>query len=150
MDKDVLLSIPDESIVPYSLESMVSAICVAGTYEGNNKFKLTVCVTVILKVLAQVEILIPSYGFCPIPPCEEFAENVCDEFFSLPLFPPASLCNNDDVCLRNRACNTGCNTGCKCCREQNFSKKQSAPGESQGQTAGIEAASSRKQPLCIR
>ena len=88
VDKDVLLSIPDESIVPYSLESMVSAICVAGTYEGNNKFKLTVCVTVILKVLAQVEILIPSYGFCPIPPCEEFAENVCDEFFSLPLFPP--------------------------------------------------------------
>ena len=73
--------------------------------------------TVILKVLAQVEILIPSYGFCPIPPCEEFAENVCDEFFSLPLFPPASLCNNDDVCLRNRACNTGCNTGCNsCCR----------------------------------
>ncbi len=116
VDKDVLLSIPDESIVPYSLESMVSAICVAGTYEGNNKFKLTVCVTVILKVLAQVEILIPSYGFCPIPPCEEFAENVCDEFFSLPLFPPASLCNNDDVCLRNRACNTGCNTGCNCCR----------------------------------
>lgn len=112
VDKDVLLSIPDESIVPYSLESMVSAICVAGTYRGNNVFQLTVCVTVILKVLAQVEILIPSYGFCTIPPCEEFAENVCDEFFSLPLFPQASLCNNDDVSLRNSACNTG---GCGCC-----------------------------------
>ena len=113
VDKDVLLSIPDESIVPYSLESMVSAICVAGSYQGNNVFKLTVCVTVILKVLAQVEILIPSYGFCTIPPCEEFAENVCDEFFSLPLFPPASLCNNDDVDLRNAACNTGrCGCGC--------------------------------------
>ena len=113
VNKDVLLSIPDESIVPYSLESMVSAICVAGSYQGNNVFKLTVCVTVILKVLAQVEILIPSYGFCPIPPCEEFAENVCDEFFSLPLFPPASLCNNDDVDLRNASCNTG---SCGCCR----------------------------------
>lgn len=114
--KDVLLSIPDESIVPYCLESMVSAICVAGTYEGNNKFKLTVCVTVILKVLAQVEILIPSYGFCSIPPCEEFAENVCDEFFSLPLFPPASLCNNDQVSISNAACNTGSSCGCNCCR----------------------------------
>lgn len=115
--KDVLLSIPDESIVPYCLESMVSAICVAGTYEGNNRFKLTVCVTVILKVLAQVEILIPSYGFCPIPPCEEFAENVCDEFFSLPLFPPASLCNNDEVSISNAACNTGnCGCGCGCRR----------------------------------
>ena len=118
VDKDVLLSIPDESIVPYSMESMVSAICVAGTYCGNNRFKLTVCVTVILKVLAQVEILIPSYGFCPIPPCEEFAENVCDEFFSLPLFPPASLCNNEEVSIRNAACNTGsCGCGCGCgCR----------------------------------
>ena len=113
VDKDVLLSIPDESIVPYALESMVSAICVAGTYLGNNRFSLTVCVTVVLKVIANVEILIPSYGFCPIPPCEEFAANVCDEFFSLPLFPPASLCNNDEVTLRNEACNTG---SCGCCR----------------------------------
>jgi len=112
VDKDVLLSIPDESIVPYSLESMVSAICVAGTYLGSNRFSLTVCVTVVLKVLAQVEILIPSYGFCPIPPCEEFAENVCDEFFSLPLFPPASLCNDADITARN-APRTG---GCGCCR----------------------------------
>ncbi len=115
VDKDVLLSIPDESIVPYSLESMVSAICVAGRYLGNNRFCLTVCVTVVLKVLANVEILIPSYGFCPIPPCEEFADNVCDEFFSLPLFPPASLCNNDDVALRNAACNTGTRGGCGSC-----------------------------------
>ena len=76
VDRDVLLSIPDESIVPYTLESMVSAICVSGVYLGENRFKMTVCVTIILKVLANVEILIPSYGFCPIPPCEEFAENV--------------------------------------------------------------------------
>ncbi|GHU76674.1 hypothetical protein AGMMS49992_22760 [Clostridia bacterium] len=95
--KDVLLSIPDESIVPYSIESMGSAICVSGSYIGNNTFKMTVCVTVVLKVLAEVEILVPSYGFCSIPPCEEFAENVCDEFFSLPLFPPASLCGEGCV-----------------------------------------------------
>ena len=114
VDKDVLLSIPDESIVPYSLESMVSAICVSGTYMGNNRFELTVCVTVVLKVLAEVEILIPSYGFCPIPPCETFADNVCDEFFSLPLFPPASLCNNEEITARNAARNTGNCGGCCC------------------------------------
>ena len=116
VSKDVLLAIPDESIVPFTLESMVSAICVAGTYLGNNRFSLTVCVTVVLKVLANVEILIPSYGFCPIPPCEEFAENVCDEFFSLPLFPPASLCNNGEVQISNAGCNTGSRSGCGCCR----------------------------------
>ena len=104
VNKDVLLSIPDESIVPYSLESMVSAICVSGTYIGNNQFRMTVCVTVVLKVLADVEILIPSYGFCTHPPCEEFAENVCDEFFSLPLFP--SLCDENNV--QGHCCNNGC------------------------------------------
>ncbi|MEG0767708.1 MAG: hypothetical protein RR482_08325, partial [Clostridia bacterium] len=121
VNKDVLLSIPDESIVPYTIESMASAICVSGTYLGNNRFKLTVCVTVVLKVIAEVEILIPSYGFCTIPPCEEFAENVCDEFFSLPLFPPASLCNDGTVNINNPSCtcNPNARSGCSTCNTCN-------------------------------
>ncbi len=79
VDRDVLLSIPDESIVPYNLDAMASAICVSGCFVGNNQFKMTVCVTIILKVLADVEILVPSYGFCNIPPAEEFADSVCEE-----------------------------------------------------------------------
>lgn len=106
VDRDVLLSIPDESIVPYTIEAMVSAICVSGTYIGNNIFELEVCVTAILKVLAKVEILVPSYGYCEVPPCEEFADSVCDEFFSLPLFPQA-LCNDDVIRARNVACTCG-------------------------------------------
>ena len=114
VNQDVLLSIPDESIVPYTLESMVSAICVSGTYLSDNQFRMTVCVTIILKVLADVEIMIPSYGFCPIPPAEEFAESVCDEFFSLPLFPPASLCNENTTVAPATPCNN-CNS-CGSCR----------------------------------
>lgn len=91
--KDVLLSIPEESIVPFTVESMVSAICVSGEYIGNCKFELTICVTVALKILAEVDLMIPTFGFCEIPPCEEFAENVCDEFFSLPLFPKRNCAN---------------------------------------------------------
>ena len=122
VNKDVLLSVPDDSIVPYSLEGMASAICVSGSYQGDNVFRLTICVSIILKVLARVEILIPTYGFCSIPPCEEFADNVCDEFFSLPLFPPLNLCENGNVaadtgannCNRCSTCNS-CNT-CNSCR----------------------------------
>ena len=106
VDRDVLLSIPDESIVPYTIEAMVSAICVSGTYVGNNIFELEICVTAILKVLAKVEILVPSYGFCEVPPCEEFADSVCDEFFSLPLFPQAQ-CNDDALRARNVSCTCG-------------------------------------------
>lgn len=124
------LSIPDESIVPYNIEAMVSAICVNGTYLCNNVFELEICVTVVLKVLAKVEILVPSYGFCEVPPCEEFADSVCDEFFSLPLFPQA-LCDEDALRARNVSCTcgsyssttgfgctsnttSGCNCGCGC------------------------------------
>jgi hypothetical protein len=91
--KDVLLAIPEESIVPFTLESMVSAICVTGEYLGNCKFEITICVTVALKILAEVDLMIPAYGFCEIPPCEEFAENVCDEFFSLPMYPRRNCAN---------------------------------------------------------
>lgn len=102
IQKDVLLFVPEESIVPFRIESLVSAVCVSGTYCGNDVFSLTVCVTVILKVVAEVELLIPSYGFCPIPPCEEFSSTVCDEFFSLPLFPEApdnAACERQGNCL---------------------------------------------------
>jgi len=95
--KDVLMAIPEESIVPFTLDSMVSAICVKGSYIGNCTFEITICVTIVLKILAEVELLIPTYGFCQIPPCEEYAENVCDEFFSLPLFPQQATCVSPDV-----------------------------------------------------
>ena len=125
VDRDVLLSIPDESIVPYTLEAMASAICVSGCFVGNNQFKMTVCVTIVLKVLADVEILVPSYGFCAIPPAEEFADSVCEEFFSLPLFPTASACNNGSINATNIGCtchqnnrygcsNQGCGNACSC------------------------------------
>ena len=118
--KDVLLAIPDESIVPFTLESLVSAICVTGTYIGNSQFKITICVTVVLKILAEVELMIPTYGFCQIPPCEEFAESVCDEFFSLPLFPQQATCLGDEVettsvCSGNTAGASTCTSTCSNC-----------------------------------
>ena len=120
VNKDVLLSVPDDSIVPYTLEGLASAICVSGTYRGNNVFRLTICVSIILKVLAQVEILVPSYGFCNIPPCEEFADNVCDEFFSLPLFPSMNLCEDTTgSTASNTTCCSRCSTCNSCCRNNN-------------------------------
>ena len=114
VNKDVLLAIPDESIVPFTLESLVSAICVSGTYLGAGQFRITICVTVILKVLAEVEMMVPSYGMCAVPPCEEFAENVCDEFFSLPLFPKQNCPdNNGATAVAGASCGCGaCGSGC--------------------------------------
>lgn len=81
IDRDILLCIPDDSIIPFTLESLVSAICVSGSYIGSCTFEITLCVSIVLKVLAEVDIMIPTYGFCQVPPAEEYAESVCDESF---------------------------------------------------------------------
>ncbi len=86
--KDVIMFVPDESIIPFTAETIVSAICVTGDHIDDFRFDITICVTIILKIVAEVDLLIPAFGFCRIPPCEEFAENVCEEFFGLPIFPP--------------------------------------------------------------
>mgnify|MGYP000995367007 CR=1 FL=1 len=86
--KDVVLFVPDDSIIPFEIEATVGATCADGRFLNDFRFKLDLCVTIILKVIAEVELLIPAFGFCFIPPCEEFAEAICSEFFGLPLFPP--------------------------------------------------------------
>ncbi len=88
IDKDVLLHVPKASVMPYDIEAVVSAVSTVGTYVSDATFSVTVCVTVILKVVSEVELLIPSYGYCFIPPCQEFQQEVCEGFFDLPLFPP--------------------------------------------------------------
>jgi len=85
--QDVILYVPQPSIVPFEVKAVASAVCIGGEYLRNNLFTLNLCITVILKVVAKVDLLIPSYGFCPIPPCQEFVEESCSELFRLPLFP---------------------------------------------------------------
>ena len=59
----------------------------------------------IIKIVAEVELLMPSYGFCSIPANEEFSESVCDEFFSLPIFPQVPY---SDPCPTKPGCFIGC------------------------------------------
>ncbi len=99
--KDVVLFVPRDSIIPFEVEAMVGATCADGTFLNDFRFRLDLCITVIMKVIAEVELLIPAYGFCFIPPCEEFAEAICTEFFGLPLFPPQL----EDIRRRQDHCN---------------------------------------------
>ena len=89
--KDVILYVPDDSIIPYSIQATVGAISVIGSISTIGEVStLTsdVCISIITRVMATVDLLIPAFGFTEIPPCEEYADEACDGFFSLPLFPP--------------------------------------------------------------
>lgn len=85
--KDVILNIPAASIMPYNVESVISLISTKGTYTGVNQFTIDCCTSVILKIVMQVELLLPTYGYTPIPPCQEYNQEVCAGFFELPMYP---------------------------------------------------------------
>jgi len=87
VDEDVVLYVPQPSVVPFTVEAFATCMGVDGDYTGENEFTLDACITLILKVVCPVDILVPSYGYAKIPPCQEFTQDVCTGFFELPLFP---------------------------------------------------------------
>ena len=96
---DVLLFVPSPSIMPFSVTAVVSVVAPDGTFNDETLgFTVSLCETVILKISMPVEILVPSYGYCVIPPAQEYAQEVCAGFFELPLYPQgragACKCNH--------------------------------------------------------
>lgn len=90
---DVLLYVPAPSIMPFTLRAVVSVVAPDGTYDPTTQgFIASLCATVILKIAMPVEILIPSYGYCALPPAQEYSQEVCAGFFELPLYPQSKNC----------------------------------------------------------
>lgn len=87
LTQDVIMFVPEPSVIPYTLNSVVSLVSTQGTYTAENVFTVSACVTLILKIVMTVDLLIPSYGYCNIPPCQDYSQEVCAGFFELPLFP---------------------------------------------------------------
>ena len=94
LNQDVLMFVPAPSIIPFNVQAVVSAVAPEGTYNPDTQgFTVSICVTVILKVSMPVELLIPTYGYCAIPPAQDYSQEVCAGFFELPLYPQGCNCN---------------------------------------------------------
>ncbi len=87
VSQDVIMCVPTGSVITPVIAATVNMAAPRGTYVSDNTFNITSCITVILKVQADVNLLIPSYGYCRIPQCTEFSQDVCQGVFDLPLFP---------------------------------------------------------------
>lgn len=93
MPIDVLLYVPSPSIIPFTVRAVVSVVAPEGTFDAATQgFIVSLCSTVILKVSMPVEILVPSYGYCALPPAQEYSQEVCAGFFELPLYPQSNTC----------------------------------------------------------
>ena len=85
---DAFLYIPAPSIMPFSVRALVSVVAPDGTYnEETQGFNVSLCITLIIKISMPVEVLVPSYGYCMVPPLQEYSQEVCAGFFELPLYP---------------------------------------------------------------
>ena len=94
VSEDVLLFVPAPSIMPYRATAEASAVCAEGRFNADtNTFTVNACLTVILKIAIDVEILVPSYGYCAIPPAQDYSHEVCAGFFELPLYPQGKSCS---------------------------------------------------------
>lgn len=98
VNEDVVLYVPQPSIFPYKIEALASCVCADGEFIGNDVFSVDICITIITKVLANVDILVPSYGYCQVPACQEYTQDVCSGFFDLPLYPQAQPVKCPTVC----------------------------------------------------
>lgn len=98
MNEDVLLYAPAPSIMPFKVLAEASAVSAEGTFVPGDAgtdpatFRINACITVILKIAIEVELLIPSYGYCAIPPAQDYSKEVCAGFFELPLYPKGKNC----------------------------------------------------------
>ncbi len=94
LNEDVLMFVPPASVIPFTVTSIASCVSPEGTFDAaEGAFSISACVTVILKVAMQVELLVPSYGYCAIPPAQEYSQEVCSGFFELPLYPQGKACS---------------------------------------------------------
>ncbi len=90
MPVDVLLFVPAPSIIPFSLRAVVSVVAPEGVYDAATQgFIVSLCSTIILKIAMPVELLVPTYGYCALPPAQEYSQEICAGFFELPLYPQA-------------------------------------------------------------
>ena len=94
LNEDVLMYVPPASVMPFQVTSVASCVSPEGTFDAaTGAFVISACVTCILKIAMQVELLVPSYGYCAIPPAQEFSQEVCTGFFELPLYPQGKACS---------------------------------------------------------
>lgn len=92
IQKCALLFVPQPSLAPINVTAQAIFSSRIGTYTAENTFTVTGCLRVVLKVTAPVDLLVPTYGYPVIPPCQACQDNpnACPGLENLPLYPTAT------------------------------------------------------------
>ena len=86
--KSVILFVPQPSVAPINITATTVVSSDIGTFVSDNTFSATVCIQLVIKVTAPVDVLVPSFGYPCIPPCQAAPEATCPGI-NVPLYPSA-------------------------------------------------------------
>ncbi|MBQ7884740.1 MAG: hypothetical protein IJ318_01425 [Clostridia bacterium] len=84
---NALLYVPQPSLNPVSIEVTAQFRSQIGAYTADNTFTVTGCLQIIIKVVATVMLLIPTYGYPCLPGVQVGETNSCPGIFEQPIFP---------------------------------------------------------------
>ncbi len=88
--ENVVLFVPQPAVIPINITAFATFTSTIGSIDVNATIAtVTGCLTIILKVVADVDLLVPSYGYPVIPPCQSSENQICPTDNELPLFPTA-------------------------------------------------------------
>lgn len=85
LSRDLSLNLPTEALVPYEIKSSAGLLSTIGSFNGN-EVSFRACVVQVVKVVAPVDLLVPTYGYCEYPECSS-TRTVCEQINNIPLFP---------------------------------------------------------------
>jgi hypothetical protein len=88
--KAVLMFVPQPSLSPVNISAIATVSSRIGSFTSPDVFNITCCIRVIVKVTSVVDVLVPSYGYPTLPPCQTAPQQACPGLNDLPIYPTAT------------------------------------------------------------
>lgn len=89
--KSVVLFVPQPALSPVNVNVNALFSSRIGTFVSPDTFSVTGCIQIIVKVTSQVDVLVPSYGYPCLPPCQAMPTQTCPGLQDLPIYPTATM-----------------------------------------------------------
>lgn len=89
VSKDVILRVPNSALTPATVDVTATVVVLDGIISNETTLDCTVCYTIIIKIVADVDLIVPTAGYPIISECEEYSEDVCSGVFAQPVYPSA-------------------------------------------------------------
>ncbi len=90
VNKSVLLFVPQPAMTPVNISAVATFSSRIGTFTSPDIFTVTGCVRIIVRVTSVVDVLVPSYGYPTLPPCQTAPQQACPGVEDLPIYPIAT------------------------------------------------------------